>query len=180
MGVFSTRAVGKSFDAVLDAFDEIARVHDDAELILIGDLGPSSTPAGRALAERIAASAMGSRVRLTGKLSLAKVARTISSLDLYLFPMDTGANTRSGTLPVALGSAVPVVAIRGIETDPMFVHGENVYFADALDGPSFARAALRIFADPVLGGGIAQGGRRLYERYLSWERIADDLLAALD
>ena len=52
------------------------------------------------------------RIRVTGRLSLAAVASEIAGLDVYLFPMSTGANTRSGTLPVALGTVrTPVLAM---------------------------------------------------------------------
>jgi hypothetical protein len=63
--------------------------------------------------------------------------------------MQTGANTRSSTLPTALGSGVPVVAVDGRETDrALFCDGDNMLFARALDGAAFAEAALHM---PTLG-----------------------------
>jgi glycosyltransferase involved in cell wall biosynthesis len=180
IGVFSTLAFGKKFDVVLDAFDEVARTFADAELVLLGDFGSATTSASRALSSRIARSPSADRIRVTGKLPLAEIARIVSTLDLYFFPMDTGANTRSGTLPVALGSGIPVVATRGSETDDLFVHGENILLADGLDGPSFARSALRLFSDRTLASRLSVAGRRLYEEHLSWPSIVDSLLGALD
>jgi glycosyltransferase involved in cell wall biosynthesis len=180
IGVFSTLAVGKKFDVVLDAFDEVARTFPDAELVLLGDFGSPASPASKLLSSRIARSPSADRIRVTGKLPLAEIARIVSTLDVYLFPMDTGANTRSGTLPVALGSGIPVVATSGAETDSLFIPDENVLFADGLDGPSFARATLRIFSDRTLAARLSAGGRRLYDSRLSWPSIVDDLLGALD
>jgi len=177
IGLFSTLALGKRFDVALAAFEEIAAAFPDAELHLIGDIGAS--PRRTALEQTIAASPAGRRVHLTGKLSLPEVAATVADLDLYFFIMDTGANTRSGTLPVALGAGVPVVAIRGAETDPLFVHGDNVFLADGLEGPAFARAARQLFADPALAAQIGEGGARLYREHLSWACIADSLLETL-
>jgi glycosyltransferase involved in cell wall biosynthesis len=177
VGLFSTLAVGKSFDVVVAAFEEILQVHPDAELLLIGDLGPRDSERFRQLEARIAASPAARRIRLTGKLALAQIAEAVASLDVYLFSMNTGANTRSGTLPLALGSGVPVVAIRGSETDPLFVDRQNVLFAEGLSGPAFADGARKILADPELAGRLSEGGRRLYRENLSWEKIVDTLLA---
>jgi len=179
MGLFSTLAVGKAFDVVLDAFDEIAAVYADAELLLIGDLGQPGDRRFLALSRQIEARRARTRVHLTGKLPLDEVARIVASLDLYLFPMSTGANTRSSTLPLALGAGVPVVAIHGTETDPIFRHGRDVFFADSLSGPAFARAALEVFAAPALADRLAHGARELYEEHLTWTRIGDSLLADL-
>jgi glycosyltransferase involved in cell wall biosynthesis len=178
LGLFSTLAVGKSFDVVVSAFGHIADVYPDAELLLMGDLGPRR-PALQALEAQIADTKLGDRIRLTGKLSLPEVSRLVASLDLYLFPMDTGANTRSSTLPLALGAGVPVVAVSGRDTDSLFAHGRNVYYADDLTGPAFARAALSVLADPALAARLAAGGRALFDEHLAWDRIVDAFLAAI-
>jgi glycosyltransferase involved in cell wall biosynthesis len=178
-GLFSTLAVGKRFDVVVSAFETIWRRRPDAELIVIGDLGPPSGRAHRMLAAQIEASPAAARIHLTGKITLSEVASIVSTLGVYLFPMDTGANTRSGTLPIAFATGVPVVAIRGQETDPIFEDRDNVLFAGALDGPAFAAAALEILDDARLAERLSVGGRRLFERHLSWERIGEAFLDAL-
>jgi len=179
VGLFSTLAVGKSFDVVVAAFEGTLRAYPDAELLLIGDLGPPDSKRFRELEARIAASPGAQRIHLTGKLTLAEIAVAVASLDVYLFAMNTGANTRSGTLPLALGSGVPVVAIRGPETDPLFVDRQNVFFAASLNGAAFADGTRQIFADRALAVRLSEGGLRLYRENLSWETIVDTLLASL-
>ena len=179
LGLFSTLAVGKRFDVVVSAFDAIWRRRPDAELVVIGDLGPPTGRSHQLLMAQIAASPAASRIRLTGKIDLAEVASIVSTLGVYLFPMDTGANTRSGTLPIAFASGVPVVAIKGQETDPIFEDRENVLFAASLTGDAFAQAALEILEDGKLSERLSEGGRQLFERYLSWERIGDTFLESL-
>ena len=179
IGLFSTLATGKRFDVALEAFEEIVAVYPDAELFLIGDVGGPGDRRTTTLKERIDSSPAAQRIRLTGKLGLGEIGKLVSTMDVYFFTMNTGANTRSGTLPVALGSGVPVVAVRGIETDPLFVHGDNIFFAKALDGPSYARATLRLFDDGALADRIAAGGARLYQENLAWGRITDLALEAI-
>jgi len=178
IGLFSTAAAGKRFDVVLDAFQRIALELPASELVLMGDLGSPDQPRVRKILQDIAQHPAKDRIRTTGRLSLEELAREISDLDLYLFPMDTGANTRSGTLPAALGSGIPTVAINGVDTDlTLFRDGETLSFAENMSGAAFAEASLRLLRNPALANGIGEGGRRLYETHLSWERSADQLLA---
>jgi len=180
IGLFSTAAAGKRLDVLLDAFEIVAPKVPSAELVFIGDLGPPDRPSVRSLLDRIQRHPAANRIRVTGKLPLTGVAQGIAELAAFLFPMDTGANTRSSVLPIALGSGVPVVATRGLETDPsLFRDGENVVFASGLEGKAFAKATLQLLQDPELAARIGGGGRDLYARHLAWDRIADDLLGQL-
>jgi glycosyltransferase involved in cell wall biosynthesis len=179
LGIFSTAAAGKRFDVVLEAFELIAREVPAAELVLIGDLGSADRPLVKQVLEGVARHPVRGRIRLTGNLSLPEVGREIADLDLYLFPMSTGANTRSSTLPSALGSGLPTIATRGDETDlGLFRDGENIVFAGDMSGPAFAEASLRLLRDPPFMARVAEGARRLYEEHLSWAGIVDRFLAA--
>ena len=163
---------------VLDAFARIVGEIPGAELILMGDLGPPDQPNVRAILEQVARHPARAQIRLTGRLSLAEIASEMAALDLYLFAMETGANTRSSTLPSALGAGIPTVAVRGAETDLSLFHdGDNLVFADDMTGAAFAEAALRLLKDPAALARVGEGGRRLYDEHLSWERIGDRLLA---
>ncbi len=173
VGLFST--LSKPFEVVLTAFAILAAQVPEAELHLIGDLGPPRPELNR-LRASIAAHPAADRVRVTGKLPLARIGPEVARLNVFLFPMDSGANTRSGTLPLALGSGVPVVAICGHETGTIFVGDENVVFADALSGEAFARAALRLHREPGLAERVVAGGRHLYEQRLSWPALVSGLL----
>jgi glycosyltransferase involved in cell wall biosynthesis len=178
IGIFSTAAFGKRFDVVLDAFARVAADFGSAQLVLIGDLGAADNPSVRAITAAVGAHPARDRIRVTGRLPLAQIAGELAELDVFLFPMDTGANTRSGTLPAALGAGLPVVAIAGRETDArLFRDGDNIAIARELTGPAFAEATLGLLRDAALRARIAGGARRLYADHLSWERIADQLLA---
>ena len=100
------------------------------------------------------------------------VSERIAALDAFVFAGDTGANTRSSTLPIAFGAGVPVVATRGIETDPCFEDGTNVLFAAELSGSALGEALARLRDDPGLSARLSSGGLTLYDSYLRWDRIA--------
>jgi glycosyltransferase involved in cell wall biosynthesis len=168
LGMFSTLAVGKHFESVVDAFELVSKEIPRARLLLIGDLGDPAQPRHRRLFERIRAHPAADRIVVTGKLDLRKVSDAIAHLDVFLFPMDVGATTRSGTLPVALGSGIPVVATRGIDTDPIFVPDENVVFAEDLGPRALADAVVRLRGDPALRRAVSEGARALYRSDLDW------------
>src|SRR5581483_836659 len=180
LGVFSTLASTKRFDVVLGAFEQVWRRRPDSELVLIGDLGSRDDPRTAGVHQAVERHPARARIRFTGKLPLPDIARELAELDVYLFPMTSGANTRSGTLAVALGCALPVVATSGSETDrQLFRDGENVAFARALTPEAFGQSALAILDDAALAERLSSGARRLYDRHLSWAVIGDELLAAL-
>ena len=177
LGLFSTLASNKRFDLVLGAFEQVWRRHPESELVIIGDLGSRERAPVATFMSAVERHPAREKIRITGKLPLQDVAAEMADLDIYLFPMTTGANTRSSTLPVALGSGLPVVAIRGPETDTdLFRNGENIVFADALTDDAFARAALAILDNPAFAERLSTGARRLYADHLEWERLVDELL----
>jgi glycosyltransferase involved in cell wall biosynthesis len=179
LGVFSTLASTKRFDVVLDCFAEVQRVRPTAELVLLGDLGDQHNGGFRRLHEAIQRHPAAARIHVPGRLDLGEVARQVAEIDVYLFPMVSGANTRSGTLPLALGTGLPVVATRGYETDSLFIDGVNVLFADMLSGSEFARAVLRLTEDDSLRERLYAGARRCYDQHFSWERIGEQFLAQI-
>jgi glycosyltransferase involved in cell wall biosynthesis len=131
----------------------------------------------RKVLEGVAGHPAKDRIRVTGNLSLDEVGREISDLDIYLFPMEAGANTRSGTLPSALGCGLPTIATRGEDTDlALFRDGENIVFARDMSGPAFAEKALGLLGDRAAMTRVAEGARRLYDEDLSWVRIVDRFL----
>jgi glycosyltransferase involved in cell wall biosynthesis len=179
LGTFSTLGSGKRMDVVLECFRIVAQQRSDAELTLLGDLADSGEARLRQFEQAVAAHPARDRIRIVGKQDLSAIAQEVAALDVFLFPMDTGANTRSSTLPLALGSGLPVVATHGAETDDLFVDRENLVFADSLQGDSFAAAALGIAGDTALAERLSRGAAILYRDHLSWQRIGDRLLAQI-
>src|SRR5207344_212779 len=54
VGVFSTAAIGKRFDVVLEAFGRIAAELPSAELVLLGDLGAPDHPLVKQVMDAVA------------------------------------------------------------------------------------------------------------------------------
>jgi glycosyltransferase involved in cell wall biosynthesis len=178
LGTFSTLGVGKHLDVALDAFGYVSQQIPSAELWLLGDLLAREDQPTRDFRQAVSRHAAADRIRVPGKQALPEVAATLASLHMFLHVTDTGASTRSSTLPLALGTGLPVVAVRGPETDDLFQDQSNVFFATSLSGEAFAEAAMRLRGDSRLAATLGHGARTLYERHLTWPRIADAILAS--
>ena len=176
LGTYSTLSAGKRFDVVLRAFASVAARLPDAGLVVIGDLGDARSARLRRFRRAVSRHPAASRIEMTGRLSLRGVSERVAALDVFLFPTDTGASTRSGTLPLALGTGVPVIAVGGIETSDLFRDGENMALAPGLTGDAFADAALRLHRDGEFARRVGEGGRTLYRERLAWPVIVDALL----
>jgi len=179
LGTFTTLAFGKRMDVVLECFRIVAAQSPGARLTLLGDLTSGGGAHVRQFEDAVAAHPARDRIRVPGKQDLSAIAQEVADLDVFLFPMNTGANTRSSTLPLALGSGLPVVATRGRETDDLFVDRENIVLADAMEGDAFAAATLQIANDPAMAEHVSRGAQILYQNHLSWQRIGDRLLAEI-
>lgn len=180
LGIFSTAAVGKRFDVVLESFELVWREFPLAELVIIGNLGSPDSPNVRGVVEGVARHPGKANIRMTGRVTLPEVAQEIADLDIYLFPMDTGANTRSSTLPTALGSGLPSITTLGRETDvSLFRDGENIVFAEKLSGRAFGEVALRLLRNPESMARVGAGARRLYDEHLAWDRTVGAFLSTL-
>jgi len=94
---------------------------------------------------------------------------------VFICPILDGGGTRLKILD-AMAMSRPVVSTT-IGCEGLRVrHNENILIADA---PSdFAHAILRAFASEPLRKQLGTAGRRLVERYYSWERIANQLRGA--
>jgi glycosyltransferase involved in cell wall biosynthesis len=180
LGVFSTLASTKRFDVVLDCFAVVQKRVPHAELVLLGDLADTAQPQVRALLQAVSEHPSRAQIRVPGKQDLSAIADEVAQFDQYLFPMISGANTRSSTLPLPFGAGVPVVAVKSYETDGLFVDGENIMFAASLSGGDFAAAVWQLVDDPMLAERVSDGGRSLYREYFSWERVADQFLTQIE
>jgi glycosyltransferase involved in cell wall biosynthesis len=178
LGTFSQLSTSKRIDSAIEAFALVAAEVPFSELVLIGDMSGEGLLARR-LDVLTRDSPYASRLKKTGRLSLAQIGEHMSQLDVFLFPMVQGMTTRSGTLPVALGSGVPVVGMKGVETSPWFVPDENYVDSGTLKPSQIAAAALRLKREPELGLRVASGGRALFAQHLTWTEIAKALVSGL-
>jgi glycosyltransferase involved in cell wall biosynthesis len=100
---------------------------------------------------------------------------TVASAAVYVVPLRVGGGTRLKILDaLAMGKAIVTTSVgcEGLDV----VHGEHLLVAD--EPEDFARAVLRVLADPDLARALGERGRRLVQERYEWSVIASGMEAA--
>lgn len=145
----------KGTDVLLDAWQEIATVHDSAVLLLVGD-GPE-----RATLERTVETGRLPRVRFLGQQ--ADVRPALWSSDALAMP------SRQEAMPMAaleaLACGVPVVGSRAGGIPEIVCEGENGLLVPVEDAGALAGAIAGLLSDEPRRRSLSAGAVRLVEPY---------------
>jgi glycosyltransferase involved in cell wall biosynthesis len=155
----------KNLPLVLTAFAAIRNYAPTARLLLVGD-GPSRQRLEHEHPDHIYA----------GMRHGADLAAHYASADLFLFPSMT--ETYGNVTLEALASGLPVVAYRMAAAAELIRHGDNGMLAEPGASDQFVRAALDLVTRPGARRRAASAAPASVAA-LDWERIHDQLLAAL-
>ncbi|HHP7237689.1 glycosyltransferase family 4 protein [Longibacter sp.] len=155
-----------AYDAIGDGSDSTA-AHPDPLLLYIG---PDGTDFEHAMGDR--------RVHAAGCLPAQEVSRHFQAMDVYLAPFVDGVSTRRGSFMTGLQHGAPTVSTVGPLTDPELkrINGEAARLAPADEPASFAGAARDLMADADRRQAIGEAAFAVYDRYYTFDVIADRLL----
>lgn len=152
------------------ALAAIAALHGAERLTVLNlgaDAPPIALPAGAAL-------------RTPGHVGSEELSTWLYASDLVLLPFTDGLSTRRTTLMAALAHGLPVVGIRGRNTDRVLAdHPQALVLVPAGDRGAYADAAADLAADPARRRAVGDAGRRLYETAFDWPVLARRTAAAL-
>ena len=137
----------------------VLRARPRAEAVIVGRDPPEGL--------RRAARERGYAWRFTGFVD--DVRPSVREAHLSVIPLRVGSGTRIKAFEsMALGRPVvsTTVGVEGLDVVP----GRHLLLAD--DAEAFARAVVRLLAEPALGAGLAQAARALLEERFSWSQVA--------
>jgi glycosyltransferase involved in cell wall biosynthesis len=87
--------------------------------------------------------------------------------------------TQSGVIPVAYWNGSPVISTNAGALAEMVREGETGFIVHPGDAAAVADRMRRFLRNPELRGRLGTGAFSFYDRALRWERIANDLIAAM-
>jgi glycosyltransferase involved in cell wall biosynthesis len=119
-------------------------------------------------------------VSWTGFCDAETVSRSLQAADVAVMPERFGISTRQTTLMAALSHALPVVAWRGPETDPVLERSGAIVFVGAGDEEGLTAAMRAAVLDPDVRNSMGARGRELFEEHFSWPRVAGLTLKVLE
>lgn len=150
---------------------------DDVHLWLAGD-GPESTR----IAEAVAQTGLGSRVRLIGRRSDSDVALLYRGADLFVMPNLHVPGDMEGFGLVMLEAGVnglPVVAARLEGITDVVTEGLNGTLVESGDATAFASTILRYRDDRALLRHHSTAAAQFTTKAFGWERTVQEYAAAL-
>jgi glycosyltransferase involved in cell wall biosynthesis len=170
VGVFGSLDLERRrLDVVYEALRRLASHTTALELVLIGQV----TERTKEFIATVLSRTDRPLVRWTGVIPAEVVSRELAACHASVF-FDThgrqGISSRSTACAATLGLGVPLVGNRGADTDAIFRDGENVLFCDVTP-EALAEALRSLQADEAFRLRLSAGGRRLFEKELSWSRI---------
>lgn len=172
VAVFARSGGGVLAQALAASLREVLRRRPSVRVVLLGERGPRG---GDAVLDALHAAGIASAVEVTGYLPPAAVAARLAAVRVGLALHEMGISGRRGTVSAMLASGLPVVAARGLETDPWFLAGEGVIIAgDAArpDPERVAEALIEVIDDPP---GVHQRRRAAalsgYLAHSSWQAL---------
>jgi glycosyltransferase involved in cell wall biosynthesis len=169
--LFGRRNPSRALDHAVAAIEAIVVAHGTSALTVL-NLGTDAPPL--AISSAI-------DVRDPGHLDADALSLHLRASDLVLLPFTDGLSTRRTTLMAALAHGVPVLGVRGVNTDRLLMaHPEAVALTSAGDPRAFATAAVALTRDREARRRLSEAGLTLYAEHFDWPVVARRVAVALD
>lgn len=153
----------KGLDVLLRAFPLVLKEVPDAQLQIVGsgDLAPY-----RRLLENLP------QVQVVNRwVDDDEVAKFFAGASLVVVPYIEA--SQSGVIPIAYSMGVPVVASATGGLREQVEDGASGFLVPPGDHVALAKRCVELLRDPGLRARLAEGGRRMAEVKMNWDRIAD-------
>ena len=170
---FGTWTRHKGIEVLLGAFRRVQERCASAELVVAGAVGGDVDFS--AIAQR--AQDPPGVTLLPGYMPMSEVPDLFASARVVALPY-LRAN-QSGVAHLAQTFARPIVATAVGELSKVVEHGVAGFVVTPGDEAGLANALLALLEDPGLARTMGEAGRRRLASDASWERVADEVLAAL-
>src|SRR5665213_1739892 len=157
-------------DVIAQTVLGVAQVIGKVQLILFGR--------GSEMAERLHEPLRGTPVdlKVCGRVSFEEAGALFATADVQLF-VRYGVSSRRGTAVAGIASGLPIVGFTNYDT-AFPITEAGVRLVPQGDIPGLVRELLTILHDDAVRAALAERSRNAYERYFSWERIAEKYIAA--
>jgi glycosyltransferase involved in cell wall biosynthesis len=158
---------GKRYEAVIEAAG-MARSELRPAVWLLGDERQAQTAYLEKLRQQVRTSQLEGSVWWSGHLAPGELSAYLQAVDIFVLPQPDGHLTRSSAFMAAAAHGLAVIAVRNVENQKDFAHGENVWLVDGSRAELFAQAFRQLASDAALRARLGSNLRALYEKRFSW------------
>ncbi len=164
IGCFGRVRAQKGSDVFVDAMCALLPRYPDFTAVMVGAITPEQTMFANDLKKRIEAAGLGSRIVITGELSIEEVQRWYRRLTIYAF---TSRNEGFGlTLIEAMSVGAALVASRAGAAELVVEDGVTGVLTPPGDVDALVRALEPLMRDPASAAAMGERGRaRVLEKF---------------
>ncbi|WAH39896.1 glycosyltransferase [Alicyclobacillus fastidiosus] len=174
---FGTLSEDQKLEKLVSAFYSVSQDIPDLRLVLMGAFDKQALRIQR-IQSNIATWKLEDRVLIRGFVEDEELGATLAGSFVNFHMAGSGPSGRRTVVAAYLKSGRPLVAVDGHETDPEFIHGQNVCFVKS-EATAIRDVIIKLWHDPNFRNKLAQGSRRLYAEMYSDERIRQKLQSLL-
>jgi mannosyltransferase len=164
IGCFGRVRAQKGSDVFVDAMCALLPRYPDFTAVMVGAITPEQTMFANDLKKRIEAAGLGSRIVITGELSIEEVQRWYRRLTIYAF---TSRNEGFGlTLIEAMSVGAALVASRAGAAELVVENGVSGVLTPPGDVDALVEALDPLMRDPAFAAAMGERGRaRVLEKF---------------
>lgn len=174
---FGTLSEDQRLEELVQAFSDVRRQCAALQLVIIGSMDGQSKR-WRALQADVHELGLEDSVVFRGFVRDPDLSALLRGSLANFHMAASGPSGRRSVVAAFLRSGRPMVAIRGYETDPEFIHGFNVYLVQP-ERTSIGQAIIHIFSNEAARVQLEAGSRQLYEAAYSDQVIGRKLVNVL-
>lgn len=166
----------KGLETLLPAFQQVAAMHPQARLLLVGGVESLALPDQQAqqywqkLTAEIAQLNLQNHVHRTGYVDDCIASQYLSGSDIGVLPFNHGVTLKSGSLLALMAHGLPVIATRSHPPDPD-LDDTLVQQVAPRDVDELAMELNRLLKDEYLRKQLGAAGKAFSQRF-SWSAIA--------
>jgi len=171
VAIFGMFHPAKHYEEVVEAAGQV-RNELPIALWMLGNERQAQAAYLEKLRARVRANQLEGAVWWSGHLAAGELSAYLQAVDIFVLPQPDGHLTRSGSFMAAAAHGLAVIAVRNVENQKDFAHGENVWLVDANRAELFAQAFRQLANDAALRARLGKNLRALYARKFAWEVAA--------
>lgn len=167
---FGTLSEDQRLEQLAGAFREVAAKHRELRLVLVGGYDRNS-PRIRQLMDDARKHGLEDRMIFRGYADDGELSDILHGSQVNLFVAASGPSGRRGVVAAYCRSGRAIVSVQGNETDPEFVHRENIYLVPAGNAKALAEGICSVIEDAALRGRLERGAKELYAAHFSDQAV---------
>jgi glycosyltransferase involved in cell wall biosynthesis len=171
---FGTLSDDQRLTSMMEAFVGLAKNNSELRLVMVGGFDVLHQRI-LDMEQRVDDDTIWSRVVVKGFAEDDELSDILSGSLANLILVGSGPSGRRSVVAAYLKSGRPIIAIDGAETDPEFIHQENILLVPDLQPDALQSAIELLISDHTLRDKLERGGARLYDAAYSDQTIVSQL-----